>query len=89
MHGTHGHDGGHAHDDGGNATAQFKGIIKVTAVNCNTQKKICDEYGVKEFPTLKVSLPLPLPSPPPSLHRRPCGAAAALEAGAKASRGAH
>jgi len=35
----------------------FKGIIKVTAVNCNTQKKICDEYGVKEFPTLKVIPP--------------------------------
>ena len=49
-------------------TAQFKGIIKVTAVNCNTQKKICDEYGVKEFPTLKVSLPPPSPLPfPPSL----------------------
>jgi hypothetical protein len=33
---------------------QFKGIIKITAVNCNAQKKICDEYGIKDFPTLKV-----------------------------------
>mmetsp|Transcript_23127 Transcript_23127/g.35209 ORF Transcript_23127/g.35209 Transcript_23127/m.35209 type:complete len:405 (-) Transcript_23127:85-1299(-) len=36
---------------------QFKGIIKVTAVDCNSQKKICDEYSVKEFPTLKVIPP--------------------------------
>ena len=35
---------------------QFYGVIKVTAVNCATQKKICDEYGVKDFPTLKVLL---------------------------------
>jgi hypothetical protein len=38
-------------------TWQFKGVIKITAVNCNTQKKICDEYGVKDFPTLKVIPP--------------------------------
>jgi hypothetical protein len=49
------------------ATAQFAGIIKITAVNCNAQKKICDEYGVKEFPTLKVSFPPHLRS----LHRLP------------------
>ena len=36
---------------------QFYGVIKVTAVYCATQKKICDEYGVKEFPTLKVIPP--------------------------------
>jgi len=36
---------------------QFKGIVKVTAVNCATQKKICDEYGVKDYPTLKVIPP--------------------------------
>merc|ERR1711966_590359 len=35
----------------------FYGVLKVTAVNCNTQKKICDEYGVKDFPTLKVIPP--------------------------------
>jgi len=35
----------------------FYGVIKVTAVNCATQKKICDEYGVKDFPTLKVIPP--------------------------------
>jgi hypothetical protein len=41
-----------------NALAKtFAGIIKVTAVNCNAQKKICDEYGIKEFPTLKVIPP--------------------------------
>ena len=39
---------------------QFKGIIKITAVNCNAQKKICDEYGIKDFPTLKVVFPLAL-----------------------------
>mmetsp|Transcript_20467 Transcript_20467/g.41463 ORF Transcript_20467/g.41463 Transcript_20467/m.41463 type:complete len:407 (-) Transcript_20467:96-1316(-) len=36
---------------------QFKGIIKVTAVDCGSQKKICDEYSVTEFPTLKVIPP--------------------------------
>jgi hypothetical protein len=50
-------------------TQQFAGIIKVTAVNCNAQKKICDEYGVKEFPTLKVSFAPHLRSPTPSLSR--------------------
>jgi len=36
---------------------QFKGIVKVTAVNCATQKKICDEYSIKDYPTLKVIPP--------------------------------
>jgi len=36
---------------------QLRGIIKITAVNCETQKKICDEYSVTTFPTLKVIPP--------------------------------
>ncbi|EKX45937.1 hypothetical protein GUITHDRAFT_94570 [Guillardia theta CCMP2712] len=36
---------------------QLRGIIKVTAINCGKQKKICDEYSVTSFPTLKVIPP--------------------------------
>eukprot|EP00292_Cryptomonas_paramecium_P005861 CAMPEP_0113670062 /NCGR_PEP_ID=MMETSP0038_2-20120614/4926_1 /TAXON_ID=2898 /ORGANISM="Cryptomonas paramecium" /LENGTH=394 /DNA_ID=CAMNT_0000586033 /DNA_START=46 /DNA_END=1230 /DNA_ORIENTATION=- /assembly_acc=CAM_ASM_000170 len=36
---------------------QLKGVIKVTAVNCGKEQKICNEYGVKTYPTLKVIPP--------------------------------
>ena len=36
---------------------QLKGVIRVTAVNCDKEKKICDEYDVKTYPTLKVIPP--------------------------------
>ncbi len=51
---------------------QFKGIIKVTAVNCNAQKKICDEYGIKDFPTLKVDFPLAYSPKDACFHARKC-----------------
>jgi protein disulfide-isomerase A6 len=36
---------------------QLSGIIKIAAVNCDQNKKICDDYGVTSFPTLKVIPP--------------------------------
>jgi len=36
---------------------QLKGVIKVAAVNCDKEKKICAEYDVKTYPTLKVIPP--------------------------------
>ena len=36
---------------------QLKGVIKVTAVDCVKEKKICSEYDVKTYPTLKVIPP--------------------------------
>jgi protein disulfide-isomerase A6 len=36
---------------------QLDRVVKVTAVDCSKEKKICDEYNVKTFPTLKVIPP--------------------------------
>jgi len=36
---------------------QLRGVVKVTAVDCDAQKKICDEYKVTTFPTIKVIPP--------------------------------
>jgi len=36
---------------------QLHRIVKVTAVDCGKEKKICDEYGVSSYPTLKVIPP--------------------------------
>lgn len=36
---------------------QIQGIVKVTAVDCDKHKKICDDYSITSHPTLKVIPP--------------------------------
>lgn len=33
---------------------KFKGIINVGAVDCDTHKSLCGQYGVRGFPTIKI-----------------------------------
>jgi thioredoxin-like negative regulator of GroEL len=42
-------------------STEYDGMFKVTAMNCQDSKDICEKQGIKEYPTLKVYPPLPAP----------------------------
>ncbi|KAL9692475.1 hypothetical protein quinque_015782 [Culex quinquefasciatus] len=36
------------------AASALKGVVKVGGVNCDEQKSVCGQYGVRGFPTIKI-----------------------------------